>query len=699
MMNVSPYWKRDQVFITFRGQTHREGLVSFLTEKLETSGINYYVDYHETRGYPITIVFQRIRESGVALVFFSAKYPESCWCLDELVEIKKQMEIGSIIPFPVFYKVGAESVKKQTGWFGNTLLRTEDLVRKKVDRGSNKSILETELKIWERRQALESVGGIMGFSYKHKSDQVFLSELVVEVKELLDKNSSPRNIQTVIEKPLMHPQEAVTLLLQALNLRISDLKDLIAKPFIHINGLGSMSTDHLVFLDLNSLMNPGLSQTPFKTGQDGKILLVLLGFLEYYNESFAFAPLLFRKKPQKFTGNKPLFSSQEIQDRSHSLPVEVTKSNDNPQNLPGQDTNSDDTFNCFSLLCNIMKNLAMIIIPPYRGVSISFGEQQLEHNLVNLLRTELTSNRFSVPEEGEMKERIKESKVAIVVFSSKYPESQQCLDELVEIKRLMDAGEIDPLPIFYQLKDKSVRELKGWFLHRLLKIEDQVRKKVDRGSEKSILDAEAKIWGWRQALLSISSRRGLSSQHSNIAFVRDIVTKVTKMFAYRERKPSPNSSYVTTDLLVVEETPMHRQEMAAITTVQCHDNDLFYSPNSFLQALNLEVTDIKGFKQIPDGLASLSLKGHANLVFFSLSSPDDLVKFQGSDSFQCLQKVLALTPSGVSIIEEPSRVLALEPNQSQQWSDNRLIASEQDHPSNHFPAQINNDTNLEASMF
>ena len=184
MMNVSPYWKRDQVFITFRGQTHREGLVSFLTEKLETSGINYYVDYHETRGYPITIVFQRIRESGVALVFFSAKYPESCWCLDELVEIKKQMEIRSIIPFPVFYKVRAESVKKQTGCFGHALLRTEDLVRKKVDRGSNKSILEAELKIWERRQAIASVGGRMGFPYKHSSDEVFLSELVVKVKEL-----------------------------------------------------------------------------------------------------------------------------------------------------------------------------------------------------------------------------------------------------------------------------------------------------------------------------------------------------------------------------------------------------------------------------------------------------------------------------------------------------------------------------------
>ncbi|KAG5413751.1 hypothetical protein IGI04_001318 [Brassica rapa subsp. trilocularis] len=619
MTNVSPYWKRDQVFITFRGQTHREGLVSFLTEKLGTSGINYYVDYHETRGYPITIVFRRIRESGVALIFFSAKYPESCWCLDELVEIKKQMEIGSIIPFPVFYKVRAESVKKQTGWFGiNTLLRTEDLVRKKVDRGSNKSILETEAIIWEWRQALVSVGGRMGFPYRHSSDEVFLSELVVKVKELIDKISSPRNIQTVIERPLMHPQEAVMSLLQALNLSISDLKDLITKPFIHISGLGSLSTDHLLFLDLNSLKNPGLAQTLFNTGQAGKVLLVLLGFLEYYNESFAFAPLLFPKNPQKFTGNKLICSSKEIQDQSHSLPVEVTNgsnvvaivesNDDNLQNHPGQDINSDDTLTCFSLLCNIMKWLAMILSPPYRGVSISFGEKQLEQNLVSLLRT----------------------------------------------------------------------------------IEDQVRKKVNRENEKSILDTEAKIWGWRQALLSIASRPGLSYQHSNdLAFVSDIVAKVKKLFAYRERKPSPTSSSITTDLLVVEETPMQRQETAAITTVQYNDNDLFYSPSSFLQALNLEVTDLECFKQIPNGLASLSLKGHANLVFFSLSSPDDLVKFQSSDSFQFLQKGLAMTPSGVSRVEEPSRVLALEPNQSQQWFDNRLIAPEQDHHSNHFPAQIN----------
>ncbi|KAJ4912983.1 Uncharacterized protein Rs2_07604 [Raphanus sativus] len=70
---------------------------------------------------------------------------------------------------------------------------------------------------------------------------------------------------------------------------------------------------------------------------------------------------------------------------------------------------------------------------------------------------------------------------------------------------------------------------------------------------------------------------------------------------------------------------MHRQETAAITAVQYHGNDLFYSPSSFSQALNLENTDFEGFKQIPNGLASLSLKEHGNLVFLSLSSLDDLI--------------------------------------------------------------------------
>lgn len=199
----------------------------------------------------------------------------------------------------------------------------------------------------------------------------------------------------------------------------------------------------------------------------------------------------------------------------------MAESNENTRNRLGVDKNSDCSLTCFSLLCNIMKRFEMMINPPPPRVFISFGEKQLKMNLVSSLKTEFESNEISVYIEDETKERIKESKVAIVVFSDKYPESPQCLDELVEIKKLMDAGEITPFPIFYKLKDvprlaQSVKQLKGCFRNRLLKIEQEVHKTVNRDNVNSILDTEARIWDWRQAISSISSRPGLSNENRYI---------------------------------------------------------------------------------------------------------------------------------------------------------------------------------------
>uniref|UniRef100_A0A1J3I9V3 Vesicle-associated protein 1-4 n=1 Tax=Noccaea caerulescens TaxID=107243 RepID=A0A1J3I9V3_NOCCA len=693
MTNFSPSWKHDQVFISFRGKELRGKLVSFLKEELKRSGIDYFMDECETRGSPITKLFERIRESGVALIIFSNKYPESSWCLDELVEINKQMEKKRIVPFPVFYKVKADSVKRQIGYFRNSLLKTEDHVRKNVDRRSYKSILETEARIWGWRQALVSVGGIMGFSYKHTSEPAFLGDIVVKLKELLDTISSQRNDFLVIEKPLMHPQEAVTMLKQALNLKQLDLEDLVAKPSNQINGAVSLSTDHLVFLDLISLKNPVLAQRLIEPGQAGKMFLVLLGSLKDCNEGFVFKPRLLPKIPQLFPASNLLVSFQESQYQSYSVPGEVTsvvanrsqtaESTDNLRNFRG-----DDSLTCFSFLCNIMKRCSMMIRPPLHRVFISFGEKELDKTLVSSLKKEFISNRISV----DVKDEIKESKVAIVVFSIKYPESQQCLDELVQIKKLMDAGEIDPFPIFYTLKAEPVKDLKGCFLNRLLKIEDEVRKKVNRENEKSILDTEARICGWREALLSIASRPGLTYQHSSDpVFVTDVVTKVKELFAVRER-PKDSISYISPDL-VVENPPMHRLETeAAITRVESFDDDLFYSLTSFFQALNLDISDLEGFTELPSGLVSLSLNGHANLVFLNMSSTENLVRFQRSDSFEFLRESFALNPSGVSRFEEPSHVLALESNSSsQQWADDRFMVSSQDH-------QISNNSNLAANM-
>ncbi|CAN6914164.1 unnamed protein product [Brassica oleracea] len=218
MTKFSRSWKHDQVFISFRGESLRKNLVSNLIEEFKRKKINYFIDEDETRGRPITTLFKRIRESGVALILFSNTYPESYWCLDELAEIKKQVEIGNLNAFPVFYEVAPDSVKRQTGSFGSNLLKTADLVRYQVDRGSYESILETEARIWGWREALVYIGGILGSPHKKGDPE---GPLVTDIVK------------------------AVRSLLQALNLKKSVLKDLITKPSIHSV---SMILDDLCFL-------------------------------------------------------------------------------------------------------------------------------------------------------------------------------------------------------------------------------------------------------------------------------------------------------------------------------------------------------------------------------------------------------------------------------------------------------------------
>ncbi|CAH8360148.1 unnamed protein product [Eruca vesicaria subsp. sativa] len=713
MTNFSRSWKHDQVFISFRGKTQRNNLVSNLKKELKSSNINVFIDEDETRGRRTTTLFETIRESGVALILLSKKYSDSYWCLDELVEIKKQMETGYLIAFPVFYEVEADKVKSQTGCFGNTLLKTEDYVRNKVDRGSDKSILETEARIWGWRQALVYIGGSLGFSHIKGPEGPLISNIVAKLKEMLEEISYRRDELFIIEKFLMHPQKAaVTSLLQALNINKTDLEDLITRPFSQTRG--SASTDHLLFLDLISLKNPGLGQRLRECGQAGMVFLVLLGSVDIYDEDFNFKPLLLSKKPRLFPGNKLIVSSQEIQNQTYDSPVQVissadvlamAESNDNTPNRLGEDKNSDCSLTCFSFLCNIMKRCAMMINPPPPRVFISFGEKQLEKTLVSSLKTEFESYEIPVYVENETKERIKESKVAIVVFSANYPESPQCLDELVEIKKLMDAGEIHPFPIFYKPEDvprlaNSVKELKGCFLNRLLKIEQEVRETVNRNNVNSILDTEARIWEWRQAIKFISSKPGLSNENSSDpVFFTDVVTKVKALFEFKDRPKK--ASYNFTNKVIERKPIMHQQKTAtSIPTVKSlDDDDLFYSLPACLEALNFDITDFDGFTEMDNRLISLSLKRHINLVCLHLGSLETMVKFQCSKSFEFLRKSFAPNHPAISRIEEPSRVLAIESNQTQQWFDNRLIVSSQNQQNHHFQIQNHNDTTSEANMF
>ncbi|XP_023634389.1 uncharacterized protein LOC111829497 [Capsella rubella] len=619
MMNSSESQK-PQVFINFRGKALRKNLVSFLKPKLEENrGINVYIDEDETRGRPITTLFERIRESSIALVIFSDKYPESLWCLDELVEIKKQMDKGNLVPFPIFYKVKAWSVKSQTGPFGNTLLKTEHAARKKVDRRNTRSILETEAMIWGWRQALVSIGGVMGLTYDHKCDADFVNDIVVQVKKMLADTKSPKNGLTIIKKHRIHPHEEVTSLVQALNLERSDLYD--------VNGIVSqVSIDRLVFLDLISLKNPVVIRRLLELVQSRRILLVLLGSLEYYNHVFTLNRIFLPKKPQELPDSK-----------------NVVESNDNLRNH--EFSYSNGVLSCLSFLCNILKRSEIKIDPPPRRVFMSLGENHLGKFLVTSLKGELEKNQIEVDSEDETKSRTEESGVAVVFFSNKYPKSENCLDELVEIKKLMDAGSIDAFPVFYGLKDEQVGKLKGWFHNRLLKIENEVRNNIKTRDDKSVLDTEAKIWGWRDAISSIASRQGLSYKLStDDVFVSDIVTKVKKLFVSKET----------------------RETRAATTVVNNIDAALFYSQTSFLHAINRDITDFEGLTDTHNGLVVLRLKGHSNLVFLKLSSHENLVRYLSSYSFKSLTEDFAVNPSGGIQFDDPSLALALESYQSQQ---------------------------------
>lgn len=109
------------MFINFRGADLRDGFISFLRRDFTANNIKYYIDCDEPRGAPIEILFDRIKESQIALVFFSELYANSEWCLDELVEIMKNMEKGKLRVIPVFFKVKPEDVKGQKREFGVAL--------------------------------------------------------------------------------------------------------------------------------------------------------------------------------------------------------------------------------------------------------------------------------------------------------------------------------------------------------------------------------------------------------------------------------------------------------------------------------------------------------------------------------------------------------------------------------------------------
>lgn len=114
----------------------------------------------------------------------------------------------------------------------------------------------------------------------------------------------------------------------------------------------------------------------------------------------------------------------------------------------------------------------------------------LRNDFVGHLVKALKKNGVNVDEFA-----IEESRMALVIFSSRYIESRLCLNELVKIKELMEEGKLLVLPIFYKVEPLDVKQLKGDFG---VKFWDLWR-----------INRDHHIIEWKEALKSVASIKGI----------------------------------------------------------------------------------------------------------------------------------------------------------------------------------------------
>ncbi|XP_057990287.1 disease resistance protein TAO1-like [Hevea brasiliensis] len=163
--------KKWDVFISFRGDDTRYGILSHLSDALKDKQIKTFTDEELRKGEEISPeLLKIIRESSVSIVLFSENYANSPWCLDELVEIRKCKEESAQIVLPVFYKVDPTDVQKLSGNFGEAFAIAMD-----GEKGSSQKVDN-----WKR--ALMEVSNIAGWdSQKIKSEAELVRGIVNDV--------------------------------------------------------------------------------------------------------------------------------------------------------------------------------------------------------------------------------------------------------------------------------------------------------------------------------------------------------------------------------------------------------------------------------------------------------------------------------------------------------------------------------------
>ncbi|XP_037492085.1 disease resistance protein RPV1 [Jatropha curcas] len=153
------------VFLSFRGEDTRHGIIENLFNSLHSHGVRVFKDdVGMSQGDEIApTLMEAIEDSAASIIMVSRRYADSHWCLKELSRI---CQLRRLV-LPVFYQVDPSDVRRQKGPF-------EDDFRAHVERFGQDEVVE-----W--RKAMAKVGGLSGFVFSGSQEQGLIQRLVKRI--------------------------------------------------------------------------------------------------------------------------------------------------------------------------------------------------------------------------------------------------------------------------------------------------------------------------------------------------------------------------------------------------------------------------------------------------------------------------------------------------------------------------------------